>query len=185
MARNLYLDASIASSWISHPSRCAAHLPCARPPDSLISNTYCTFSLRRPPRHRVGHHGPRPLATAFPTRAGHEYLASMGDSGDDHVAAGSGPSLATSATGTPAAGPALRFRPSDVPDINTFKHYFVRREEDWPLFFTKLEQHIYNDLALALVHFTDVLEHFNDITPADSLCAGKLWTAILHDFPIN
>ena len=48
-----------------------------------------------------------------------------------------------------------------------------------------LEQHIYTDLRKALAGWTDVLEYFDDITPAQPQCARRLCDAILDAFPID
>ena len=47
MARNLCFKGAFVENY-THPCIIAArHLPCSRPPDVLICNTYCTFERVR------------------------------------------------------------------------------------------------------------------------------------------
>lgn len=48
-----------------------------------------------------------------------------------------------------------------------------------------LEQHIYTALRRALAGWTDALEYFEDITPAQSHCVCSLCNDILDDFPLD
>ena len=73
-------------------------------------------------------------------------------------------------------------------DVDTLREHDAR-ELAWMSTYSRdheiLEQHIYTDLCKALAGWTDVLEYFDAITPAQPQCARRVCDIILDDFPLD